>query len=151
MIIAIVVVMVAGLAGGAGWLLSRKASAEPGKKSGGGAHTQVSSEDRVTAVVHLESFVVNLADTDQSAFLRVGIDLGVGKLPPEAQGDIKNSPLTPKVRDCVLGILSSWRSDALLASDGRDKLKQELLAALRKRVPELDIQEVYFTEFLVQR
>ena len=33
---------------------------------------------RVTTVMHLETFVVNLADEDQHTFLRVGVDLGFG-------------------------------------------------------------------------
>jgi flagellar basal body-associated protein FliL len=48
-------------------------------------------------------------------------------------------------------VLTTWRSDALLAPDGKQKLKTELVRALRENVPELGVREVYFTDFLVQR
>jgi flagellar basal body-associated protein FliL len=56
-----------------------------------------------------------------------------------------------RLRDTILGVLSTWRSDALLAPDGKQKLKQELVHALRERAPELGVEEIYFTDFLVQR
>lgn len=149
-----VLVATAILGGGAGWFLSRRAHAQSLKgKQQATTNAQVKSpeEEKVKAAVHLDSFVVNLADPDESAFLRVGIDLGIGKIPADAQAGTKDSPLTPRIRDAILGVLSTWRSDELLGPNGRQKLKEQLLAALRARVPEMDIQEVYFTEFLVQR
>ena len=95
---------------------------------------------------------MNLADSDGNRFLRVGIDLGLGssasaKAGKGGEGEIPTS----RIRDCVLSVLSTWHSDALLAPEGKEKLKEELVRALRKRVPELDVSEVYFTDFLVQR
>jgi flagellar basal body-associated protein FliL len=47
--------------------------------------------------------------------------------------------------------LSTWRADALLAPDGKQEFKDEILHALQDRVPDLGVKEVYFTDFLVQR
>ena len=47
-------------------------------------------------------------------------------------------------------MLATWRSDALLATEGKQKLKDELLHALQDRVPDLGVKEIYFTDFLVQ-
>ena len=107
---------------------------------------------QVKAVMRLESFVVNLADPEESRFLRVGIDLGLEN-PLSAQGGKGEESGVPlaRTRDTILGVLSSWHSDALLAPDGKQKLKDDLLRALRARVPELGVREVYFTDFLVQR
>jgi flagellar FliL protein len=103
-------------------------------------------------IVHLEPFVVNLADPEENRFLRVGIDLGLEKPLPgkEGKGGEADVPAA-RIRDCILYVLSTWRSDALLASDGKQKLKDEILHALKDRVPELGVKEVYFTDFLVQR
>jgi flagellar FliL protein len=101
------------------------------------------------AVLHLEPFVVNLTDPEENHFLRVGIDLGLEK-PLAAKGKDGGAPIA-RIRDCILCVLSTWRSDALLAMDGKQKLKDEILRALQDRVPELGATEVYFTEFLVQR
>ena len=97
--------------------------------------------------LHLEPFVVNLADTEDNRFLRIGIDLELTKpLPGKESG-----PPVARIRDCVIFVLSTWQSNSLLAPDGKQKLKDEVLHALQDRVPELGIKEVYFTEFLVQR
>jgi len=106
----------------------------------------------VKAVLHLESFVVNLADPEGNRYLRVGIEIGLGsplgaKMGKDGEGEIP----VARIRDCILTVLSTWRSDALLAPEGKEKLKAELVTALRRRVPGLDVSEIYFTDFLVQR
>jgi flagellar basal body-associated protein FliL len=106
---------------------------------------------RIRRVVRLESFVVNVADPEGGRFLRVGIDLGLENQlsTNEGRGGAGDLPIA-HIRDCILSVLSTWRSDALLAPEGKEKLKNELLRALRDRVPELGVKEVYFTDFLVQ-
>jgi len=115
------------------------------------AHSGKSHIPQVKGILHLESFVVNLADPEENCFLRVGIDLGLeNPLPAEGKGGEGAVPIA-RVRDCILAVLSNWRSDALLAPEGKQKLKAELLGALRQRAPELGVREIYFTDFLVQR
>jgi flagellar protein FliL len=133
-------------AGGAGWFFSRRSAARASQPAQIQRH-----ELGAKFVLHLESFTVNLADGEQNAFLRVGIDLGLDGELPESKGAEKTSPLTPRIRDTLLTVLSTWPSNALLAQDGKTKLKQELLRALQERIPELGVTEVYFTDFLVQR
>ncbi len=113
--------------------------------------TDDASPDTVKSLVHLESFVVNLADSDQSAFLKVGIDLGIGQIGKKQPMIDKGSLLLSKIRDVVLSVLTTCQSADLLAPDGKAKLKQRLLEALREQVPDLPVKEIYFTEFLVQR
>lgn len=146
----VIVVLLAAIGAGAWWFKARKATAQASEKNTS-ADSPANPDQQVQSVIHLESFVVNLADPDQNAFLRVGIDLGLGKQLPEGKAPDKNSPLTPQIRDAVLTVLSSCRSDSLLAADGKIKLKEQLLQALHERAQELDVKEVYFTEFLVQR
>lgn len=102
-------------------------------------------------VVHLETFVVNLADEDQHAFLRIGVDLGI--VEPEKKKTKEGEsaqPISP-VRDVILGVLMSTSSTDLATAEGKQKLKQEILKALNDRLPALQTREVYFTEFLLQR
>ena len=106
----------------------------------------------VKAVLHLEPFVVNLADSEDNCFLRIGLDLGLTNelSAKEAKGPEGNVPMA-RIRDCILSVVSAWTSDALLAPDGKQKLKDQLVKSLRARVPELGVQEIYFTDFLMQR
>jgi len=103
---------------------------------------------KVKEVVHLEGFVVNLADRDNHAFLRVGID--IGEYGSKKSGGEGLNPI-PVMRDTILSVVSAYKADDLLTTDGKTKLKHELVAALQQRVPEAQVAEVYFTEFLVQQ
>jgi flagellar basal body-associated protein FliL len=113
---------------------------------GEGAAVAAEQQPRVQSTLHLEPFVLNLADDDQRSYLRVGIDLGMNREP-------KREPAAPvsQVRDTILGVLAEGKVNELLTTAGKAKLKDDLLRALQQRVPELGIEEVYFTEFLIQR
>lgn len=104
---------------------------------------------KVITVLHLETFVVNLAD-DQRAFLRIGIDLGLGN-PAVKSKEAGAAEPTALVRDSVLGVLMAKRADDLVTAEGKQKLKEELLRSLQERAPDLNAREIYFTEFLLQR
>lgn len=101
----------------------------------------------VQSTLALETFVVNLTGSGDRAFLRVGITLGLSH--PLASGRQDKVPMA-LVRDTVLAVLSSAQPEQLLQPEGKRRLKAELLRALQERVPQLGIQDIYFTEFLVQ-
>lgn len=101
----------------------------------------------VKSTLHLETFVLNLADPGQRSYLRAGIDLGLGR---ERASPNEALPIA-QVRDAILSVLSQARVDDLLTEDGKAKLKAEVLSTLQQRVPQLMVREVYFTEFLIQR
>ena len=81
--------------------------------------------------------------------MRLGLDLGQAELPKAGKESGPNP--VPAIRDTVLGVVAGYKSDDLLTAEGKSKLKHELLANLQQRVPEARVEEVYFTEFLVQR
>ena len=99
------------------------------------------------STLHLEPFVLNLADPGQRAYLRVGVDLGLGR----DVGKGEDAPPVAEIRDTILGVLGQCRADDLLTVGGKNKLKADLLQALQAKAPEQKIEEVYFTEFLIQR
>jgi flagellar FliL protein len=127
--------------GGGGWFVfhsKKSAEAAPPAAAPSGAKS----------LMHLESFVINLEDSEGSGYLRVGIDLGL-------EGEVKDGPeaktCESHVRDTILEVLGTRSADELLTADGKAKLKQDLLKAIQQKVPEIHCQEIYFTEFLVQR
>jgi flagellar basal body-associated protein FliL len=92
----------------------------------------------------LETFVVNLNGTERG-YLRVGIALGLSRA-PERKEEI---PLA-LTRDTILSVLSAVKVQELAPPDGKTKLKNNILDALKSRAPQLAVEDVYFTEFLVQ-
>jgi flagellar FliL protein len=101
----------------------------------------------VKSSLHLETFVLNLADREQRSYFRVGIDLGLKR----EIGKGENAPPIGQVRDVILGVLAQAKVDDLPTATGKLKLKDDVLHALQERVPGLEVREVYFTEFLIQR
>jgi flagellar basal body-associated protein FliL len=92
----------------------------------------------------LETFVVNL-NGGERAYLRVGIAVGLSR-PPARKEELP----VALVRDTILSVLSSVRPEQLTQPEGKSKLKAEILQALKDRAPQLGVEDVYFTEFLVQ-
>jgi flagellar protein FliL len=125
------------LALGAGFWITRRT----------GPEVSASGGPQVKGTLHLETFVLNLADPGQRSYLRVGIDLGLAR----DLGKGENAPPVGLVRDTIVGVLAQSRVEELLTAKGKAKLKADLLQALQERVPGLAVEEVYFTEFLIQR
>jgi flagellar basal body-associated protein FliL len=132
----VVIVLALALAGLGIWFWSTR-GLEPGP----------AGRSAIRSTLHLETFVLNLADPGQRSYLRVGIELGLGS----EIGKGANAPPVALVRDTILGILGQARVEDLLEEKGKTKLKADLLHALQERVPGLGVEEVYFTEFLIQR
>ena len=119
-----------------------------------GAKTEKPEKKEPEFTLHLDSFTVNLDDQDESHFLRVTMELGLGHAPKGDAGkegaEASGLPIA-QTRDTILTVLSACKANELLTPEGKDALKQHLLAALQQKVPEIDARNVYFTEFLVQR
>ncbi|HTR23703.1 MAG TPA: flagellar basal body-associated FliL family protein [Terriglobales bacterium] len=101
----------------------------------------------IQATLPLETFVVNLEGGGQRAYLRVGITLGLSR--PLVRNGKEDIPIAP-IRDAILSVLASAQAEQLLTAEGKEQLKTNLLRALSERVPQLGVENVYFTEFLVQ-
>jgi len=109
------------------------------------------SSTAVESTFPLETFVVNLSGnlngSSQRAYLRVGITLGLAH--PLPRNPAEATP-TAAVRDTILSVLATAQPDEMLKAEGKRQLKDDLLRALQERVPQLAVENVYFTEFLVQ-
>ncbi|MGA3089068.1 MAG: flagellar basal body-associated FliL family protein [Terriglobales bacterium] len=109
--------------------------------------TSASESAASEATLALEPFIVNLDGSGQRAYLRVGITLALAHPLPRHQRE--GAPIA-LVRDCILSVLATAQPDQLLTVEGKRQLKNGLLKALEERAPQLAVQDVYFTEFLVQ-
>jgi flagellar FliL protein len=113
-----------------------------------------------THAMVLEPLLVNLADAGGSSYLRVALTLRVAdvvdkkgaKVNGEKNKDDKGTEdSVAAVRDTALTVLGRQTADGLLAPDGKEHLKIELKAALAERNADLKVEEIFFTDFLVQR
>jgi flagellar FliL protein len=109
-----------------------------------------------THTISLDPILVNLADPSGHAYLRLGLALGIEDGPetatPANAAQAMNLPREREIpiRDTVLAVLGQQTSGALLEPDGKERLKQELQAALALHNPELKVRNLYFSDFLVQ-
>jgi len=101
----------------------------------------------IRSVLHLESFVVNLSGASDNAYIRIGIELGLGT---DQKDPEKQMAFRGRLRDTILSVLGIRTVEELLTPEGKAKLKADLLKAIDERVPEIQCREIYFTEFLVQ-
>jgi flagellar FliL protein len=103
--------------------------------------------------LHLESFTVNLNDQEDNHFLRCTIDLSLAHPPKGAgkEGEANAGLPIARIRDTILAVLTSAKANELLTVEGKAALKKNILAALKQRTPDIEADDVYFTEFLVQR
>lgn len=136
-VVLLVVLLLAGGAAAGAWILRSHRSAPTPKPA-------------VRAVMHLEPFVLNLADPSQKIYLRVGVDLGLDVDAGKEKQKDASPPPTSQVRDTILSVLMIARPEDLATPEGKAKLKQELLKSVQEREPEMGVREVYFTEFLIQ-
>jgi flagellar FliL protein len=113
-----------------------------------------------TKLVPLDPLLVNLADSDGKGYLRVALTLKLEDPPALAGAKAKDEKETkgpPKnefeaaERDAAFDALGRMTSEQLLAVDGKEELKKNLKAALAANVPEVKVDEILITEFLVQR
>jgi flagellar FliL protein len=110
----------------------------------------------VTHTISLDPILVNLADPSGHAYLRLGLALVIEDAPETVSSagavHAMNLPREREIpiRDTVLAVLGQQTGNALLEPDGKDHLKQALLAALALHNPELKVRSLYFSDFLVQ-
>ena len=141
--------------GGAYWLL------RSGRIPLQGA-TAAKADEAVPVATHLvalDPLVVNLADGDGSAYLRVTMALRVADVASkksaggadEKAGGESGSASLAAVRDTALMVLGQQTSAELLAVGGKERLKSQLKIAFAGHDPDLKVVDVFFTDFLVQR
>lgn len=120
---------------------SPPATAEATKKTSEGH----GGEDDVKHVIELAPFIVNLADKNESRYLRMTISLGVD------EAEEKVDPLyTTKIRNAILATVTNKSSEEILTNEGKAKLREEILEAAKGAVKKPQVLAIYITDFIVQ-
>lgn len=100
----------------------------------------------VKKIIELQPFVVNLADREDSRYLRMSVSIGVGETKEEKPDPI----LLTRVRNAMLAVLTTKTADEILTPQGKSILRKELLKAARAAIEEPHIEALYITDFIVQ-
>ena len=95
------------------------------------------------------SFMTNLADVEETHYLRSVIELeqNYGSA-PEFGNEIGNRK--SQLRDVIIATLSAKTSEELRTPEGKEGLKQELKERINSVLAKGQIARVYFTEFAIQ-
>lgn len=142
-----------------------------------GEHAEAHEEVKHYSTVTLDTFIVNLSAN--TAFLKVGMiveyDASIldkaghegagggeghgggasGGGGGAAEGGGMHPAMAkrqPMIKDAIIRILSSKKPEDVLTSDGKEKLKEELIEGINEAIglDEEPVVNIYFTEFMVQ-
>ncbi len=94
----------------------------------------------------LDTFTVNLLSESGRRYLKVEMNL---ELSGEELGMELDSK-TAVIRDIVIRLLSSKSLEEISTAKGKEKLKEQIVDQLNMRLRDGRINNVYFTEFVVQ-
>lgn len=116
-----------------------------------GSEVVTRKKKRLTTFIKIESFTVNLQSDDREPhYLQVELSLKANE--SEVVKIIEDRK--PEVRNQILLLLSSKRPAEINTLEGKQKLSQEIIQAIRSTINsedlEDDILDVLFTSFIIQ-
>lgn len=158
---------------GAGVPMFLMGGGEKEGEEGADAHHEEHTEKHLSTAA-LDTFIVNLSET--GAFLKVKMLLefdeaplkkaeeelakhgaGGGEGGGHGGGGASGLPgylghREPMIRDAIIRVLATKKSTEVLSSDGKEHLKEQIIEAVNEAVSleEAPVQQVYFTEFIIQ-
>jgi len=138
------------LLGGGGFLaktyFTGPPAAEAGNTPDAGAANPIA---KVKSIMSLDAFLVNLADTETTRFVKVTFRLGLDE---EKLGEeyAKDPVLLAATRDRINSILSLKTAEELLNLEGKEKLRAEIRDQINKILPKGKIVEIFIMDFIVQ-
>jgi len=124
----------------------KDAKAEGGHGAEAGGHGGKEGAGAVSNMYPLEPFIVNIYDGQELRYLKVKVELEMAAPAVKPELDARLAP----IRDAVLVLLSTKTLQEIQDVQGKNQLKEEILAAINKNIPPGKIAKVYFTDFVVQ-
>jgi flagellar FliL protein len=128
------------LGGGAWWMF------------GGSAGAAVQAEEiriEERGIVPFETFLVNLTDPGGNRFLKVTLQL-VFDSEADAKHVEENAALMGHARSAILEMLTEQNAQALITTEGKQKLKDGVKTRVASVFGKLKVMDVLFSEFVVQ-
>lgn len=94
----------------------------------------------------LEPFIVNIYDGQELRYLKVKVEMEMVGAGVKVELDSRLAP----IRDAILVLLSTKTLQDIQDIQGKNQLKDEILASINKIIPPGKIAKIYFTDFVVQ-
>ncbi len=148
-IILIVTALIVGGGGTVAFLMFRGNAEDEMDKDKDKAEEEAETEVKpgtLGPIVMLEPFVVNLSGSGGRNYLKLEIGLELSN--EEVREEINNK--IPQIKDAVLMLLSSKTYDDVKTADGKLMLKESILIRLNSFLNLGSINNIYFTNFVVQ-
>jgi flagellar FliL protein len=145
-VIAVMLVITIGLAGGFFMMWSKLTTLSTPANGVANAAAAPDQTSQLGPLFSLDTFIVNLADSERSRYLRITMDL---ELLAATDTDKLNERL-PQIRDRILMILPSKRFEDIASVEGKTALRDEIIEKLNSLFPRAVISTIFFTEFVVQ-
>ncbi len=97
-------------------------------------------------LMDINDITVNLADTDQSRFLRAKAKIEVRS--EEAKAKVTENMV--KINDLIITVLSSKKFSDIRTPNGKYALKEDLVYRMNRLIGGKPIKNLYFTDFVSQ-
>ncbi len=139
-----VVVLVVAVGAAAGIFFYIRSNGGEGAEASTGKKEEAA---RKTPIVYpLEPFIVNIHDGANLRYLKVKLEFEITAAEAKEELDKIQAPM----RDAILVLLSSKNLDDITTTDGKNKLRDEVMATVTRVAPPGKVVRVYFTDFVVQ-
>jgi flagellar protein FliL len=157
------VIVLAGAGGGGYWWMARHKAlaASEGEAGGHGDRTGSAQAAHGTsghgaeetaeggALLPLDVFTVNLADTDAQRFLRTNVQLVIGGDEAVIKALEEEKLPVARTRSVVLDLLSSQTAATIATAEGKDLLKKAIAEKASKTLRH-EVIDVLFSDFVIQ-
>lgn len=119
----------------------------PAAEAGNEKKAEQVKKKEAPVIYPLEPFIVNISDGQEMRYLKLKVELDV-----TAGGEVKAEidPYLAPLRDSILVLLTSKTLQEVQDLSGKNRLREDILATVRKILPPGKINRVYFTDFVVQ-
>jgi flagellar FliL protein len=97
-------------------------------------------------IYSMDPFIVNLADQGRPRYLKIRISIESQEMKVNEEYEKR----LPQLRDMMLTVLSSKSYGEISDSEGKMKLREEIITKLNRLLRTFQVKTVYFTEFMIQ-
>jgi flagellar FliL protein len=140
--------IVAAIAVGAGgtFFMLHGSSSEAGAKEEKSPKGEKGEKGEAVNICTLEPFIVNIYDGQELRYLKLKLEIDLAST--EAKDEL--TARQAELRDAVLAILTTKTMQDIQFLQGKNQLKQEIMAAATHMLAPGKVKNIYFTDFVVQ-